>query len=260
MLVFLLSASACTGGLPGSLVILDPVLPAIAPEIAATISRYGRKTITLPFEASETLYSVLVEEKPSILILTPLIAPELDRILDSSPGIKVIYTGGFEPAPRAGLYSAFYSPADAAEMAGAVLADHARTLPEDVICAGIFLNGSDESIKRFTNSYLAGKPGNKPIIENINTPWSAATANRLKTLDIRQVYIAIQGRDAARWAREVFTGSSYVLLESAFGNLIDPSVDALLVWDIDSSLNELGITLGVTESASTRGGWRLLER
>jgi hypothetical protein len=74
------------------------------------------------------------------------------------------------------------------------------------------------SIKQFTDSYLAGKPGNKPIIENITTPWSAAVANRLKALDIRQAYISVPGKDAARWARETFPGSTYVLMESALGD------------------------------------------
>jgi len=260
MLALLMSTGACTQGLPGSLVILDPVLPVIAPEAAEALDRYGRKTVTLPFEASETLYSVLAEEKPSILILSPLLAPELDRILDSSPDIKLVYAGGFEPAPRAGLYYAFYSSADAAGMAGAALADHAQPLPRDVLCAGIFLNGSEEAIARFSDSYVAGKPGNTPIIENIATSWSAATANRLKALDIRQVYIAIPGKDGVRWAREVFPGSSYVLLESALGGVFDPSVHALLVWNIDSSLKALVSTLDASESASIGGTWRLLER
>lgn len=260
ILALLMSAGACARGLTGSLVILDPVLTTIVPEVAATIGRYGRKTIILPFEASETLYSSIVEEKPSVLILSPLLAPELNRILDSSPDIKIVYAGGFEPAARDGLYSAFFSPVDAAGMAGTVLAEKARSLPQDILCVGIFMNGSNEAIERFTEYYLAGKPGNKPIIENITTPWSASTANRLKALDVRQAYIAVSGKDAARWAREVFTGSSYVLVESALGSLLDPAVDALLIWDIDSSLSLLINGLDASASASIGGIWRLLER
>jgi hypothetical protein len=260
VLVLLLSMVSCTRGMAGSLVILDPVLPVLAPEVAATIGRYGRSTITLPFDASGTLYSAIAAEKPAVLFLSPLLAPELDRILDSSPAIRLVYAGGTASAPREGLYSAVFSSADAAGMAGTILAGKDPTLPPDALCVAIFMNGSEEAIQRFTDSYLAAKPGNKPIIENIVTPWPTATVNRLKSLDIRQAYIAVPGKDAARWAREVLPGNSFVLMESAFGGLIDPAVDAMLVWDLDSSLKLLVNRLYASTSASISGIWRLLER
>lgn len=260
LFLLLVLVSSCTRGLPDSLVVLDPVLPVIAPEATATLSRYGRRTVVLPYEASENLYTLLAAESPAIVILSPLLAPELNRILDSAPGTQVLYMGSFKPTPREGLYSADFSSADAASLAGTVLAEHSQGLPEGILCAGIFMSGAEEAAERFVASYLAVNSGNKPIIEYIATPWSASTANRLKSLDIRQAYIAIQGKDAARWAREAFTGSSYVLLESALGKEIDPSLDALIVWDIEQSLKALIKALAVTESASIGGTWKLLGR
>jgi hypothetical protein len=260
VLSFFLSTFSCAGGQAGSLVILDPVLPVMAPDAAAVISRYGRKAITLPFEASEVLYSAIAEEKPAVLFLSPLLAPEINRILDSTPGIRIVHAGSARLPSRDGLYSASFSSADAAGRAGTVLADKARTLPQNFLCIGIFMNGSEEAIRRFTDAYLAGKPGNEPIIENITTPWSVALASKLRGLDVRLAYIAVPGKDAARWAREVFPGSSYVLLESAFGDMSDPAVDAMLVWDIDSSLELLVSSLDAAASASIGGIWRLHER
>jgi hypothetical protein len=260
LIALLVSVGSCSRSLPGSLVILDPVLPVIAPEAATAFMRQGRKTVTVPYEASENLYALVAAEAPAILFLSPLFAPELNRILDSSPGTKIVYLSGHAPPAREGLYSASFSSADAATLAGSVLARKAQTLSEGILCVGLFLNGAEEAAEHFVASYLAGKPGNKPIIEYSATPWSASTANRLKALDIRQAYIAIPGKDAARWAREAFASSTNVLLESALGGAVDPSLDALVVWDIENSLNALVKTLSVSESASIGGTWKLLER
>jgi hypothetical protein len=254
----LVSTSSCSRSLPDSLVVLDPILPVIAPKTAAAISRQGNKTLVLPYEASENLYAVLAAETPGILFLSPLLAPELNRILDSSPDTKVVYAGSFKPIPRKGLYSAGFSSVDAAALAGTILAEQTKGLADTLLCAGIFMIGAEEAAERFVSSYVAGNSGNTPIIEYIATPWSASTANRLKALDIRQAFIAVPGKDAARWAREVFAGSSYVLLESALGGDVDPSLDALIVWDMESSLKALVRSLAVTESASIGGTWKLL--
>ena len=255
----LLSANACTQRVPDSLVILDPVFPVVAPEAARIFGLRGRKTITLPFEASETLYASLAETKASVLFLSPLLATELNRILDTLPDIKLVHTGGASIKPRKGLYSAFFSPIDAAEKAGSMLAEKAQSLPADALCIGIFLNGSKEAIARFTESYMAGKPGNTPIIENIATPWSNETANKLKVLDIRQAFIAVPGKDGARWARELVAGSTYVLLEAAFGGTPDTSIDGLLVWDFENTLAELIDRLNTSDSATLDGKWKILE-
>ena len=256
----LVSAGSCTGGLPDSLVILDPVLPVIAPDAAAALSRQGSKTLVLPYEASENLYAVLAVEAPPIVFLSPLLAPELNRILDSAPTTKVVYVGGFQPIPREGLYSAGFSSADAANLAGTILAEKSRSLPEKVLCVGIFTRGAEEAAERFVASYLAVNPENQPIIEYSATTWSASTANRLKARDIRQAYIAIPGKDAARWAREAFAESSYVLMESALGGDVDPSLDALVVWDLETSLKALVKALAVADSASIGGTWKVIER
>jgi hypothetical protein len=260
LLVLFLVTGSCSRGLPGSLAVLDPVLPVIAPGAAAAIGRQSRKTIVLPDEASENLYALLAEEAPDIVFLSPLLAPELERILGSAPEIRIVYLGSFNPVPAAGLYSAGFSSIDAAELAGKVLADQARTMPDTVLSAGIFTAGAVEAAERFTSSYLAGKPGNTPIIEYIAGTWSAATANRLRTLDIRQVYLAVPGKDAARWAREAFPASTYVLLELPLGGDIDPSLDAMIVWDIETGLKTLIKALDVSESASIGGTWKLLGR
>lgn len=260
LLALLVSAGSCTRSLPGSLVVLDPVLPVIAPEAASALGRHGRKTMILSYEASENLYAVVAAETPNILFLSPLLAPELNRIVDSAPETKVLYVGSTDPAPREGLYSARFSSADAAELAGTVLASQAQTLPEGVLCVGIFTSGAEEAAERFVSSYVAGKSVNKPIIEYIAANWSATLANRLKALDIRLAYIAIPGKDAARWAREAFAESTYVLLESALAEEVDPALDAVLVWDIENSLQALVKTLAVTESASIGGIWKILVR
>lgn len=260
VLLLLIASNACSKGLPDSLVVLDPVLPIIAPEAAAAIGRQGRHTIILPYEGSERLYAVLATEAPAIVFLSPLLSPELDGILDSAPGAKVVYVGAYKPAPAAGLYSAGFSSADAAELAGKILADQSLALTGQVLAVGIFMIGSEEAAERFVSSYMAGKSGNKPIIEYLASTWSAATANRLSTLDIRQAYIAIPGKDAARWSREAFATGTYVLLESALGGDLDPSLDAMLVWDIEHSLTTLVKALNVTESASIGGIWKLIGR
>jgi hypothetical protein len=256
---------SCTSKDRQVLALFDPVLPVMAPEAARAYSRHAGVTIPLAFTPAipEAIYTTLTDRQPTVVILSPLLAPAIDGILDMSASIKVVLLGNQPLQPSDRLFQAHFSSRDAAELAGRLLSEQAAGLAGDepLLCAALFMEGADEAIAAFRTAYSERNSDNEPIIERTGTAWSPSLAARLRIMDIRLVYIAIPGKQAYRWAREVFSESTVIFMESPLdGGIQLPAIDGWITWDVDGTLKRMLDLANVGQGAIENGTWVLRPR
>jgi hypothetical protein len=242
---------------------IDPVFAYAVPSSARLFASEVRSVTILPDEGtSAALYASLKESSPRVVLLSPLLASEIDTILSMDESKTVAIFGEGTRKIRSRLYSAEFSSIEAARLAGSAMATAEKTLESGTLVCALFagasLDGSRKAATAFSEAYAASGGDENPLIEMVEEGFSQELAKKLASLDIGTAYVSTPLESTERWIREAFDSHAFIMAELPLPSERHQTLaDALVIWDISSTLRLLfaGIENGNNERIA--GAWKI---
>jgi hypothetical protein len=242
----------------------------LSPDSVKTYARAAQELALLPdSNASATLYATIDAQAPGIVLLSPLLASEIEPILSRNDETRVMYLGNAQPRSHPRLTAAVFYSMDAASRGGMLAAAESTRLmavpsadrqPPRVVAVFAGNGDAEACSDAFVEAYRAAGGYGEPMIEISAQGFVQAAAERLKTLDVRVGYIAAVPRDAERWARQAFDQYAYLAMEYSLPPLQTTSqADAFIVWDIEATLSTLVLKLSAEGEHIEKGLWKTVE-
>jgi hypothetical protein len=224
---------------------IDPVFAYAVPSTGRLFSSVVRSVIVLPETGtSAALYAGLEELAPRVVLLSPLLASEIDSILsmDDSRIVAIFGEGSRSASPR--LHSAEFSPTEAARLAGSAAATENSGFRPGSRVAGVFAGAPIENLRKasaaFAAAYAEAGGSGTPILETTEEDFSQALAQNLVSLDIGIAYVSAPPDTTERWLREAFDPFAYLMVEMPLPSSRHQTLaDAMVVWDIGATLRTL---------------------
>ena len=242
---------------------IDPVFAYAVPSSARLFASAVRDVIILPETGtSAALYAGLEGLSPRVVLLSPLLATEIDSILSTDDSRIVAIFGESTEKAKPRVHAAGFSSIDAARQAGSTAAAETSAGKADAKVCGLFAGSSMEELRAaaaaFSEAYVASGGRGEPLLEMVEDGFSQALAQKIASFDVRIAYVSAPPDSAERWIREAFDPDAYVMAELPLPSEQHPTLaDALVVWDIGSTLRMLlaGIENGNNEHVS--GVWNI---
>jgi len=250
-----------------SLAVIDPVFAYLSPESVKVFSKATQSLALLPDSgASAALYATIDAQSPRSVLLSPLLASEIEPILKRNDETRVVYLGNARPEPHPRLTAAVFSSVDAATQGCLLAAAESTRLtaelpsgnpPPSVAAVFSGITDAETCSGAFILAYRSAGGLGEPLIEISVQGFAQAAAERLKTLDIRIGYIAAPPRDAERWARQGFDQYAYLVLENPLPSSMTTSLaDSFIIWDMEATLSALVKKQLAQEAGLEKGSWK----
>jgi hypothetical protein len=243
---------------------IDPVFAYVVPSTPKLLARIVDKVIVLPENGtSAALYAALDETSSPVVLLSPLLATEIDAIL-SMDDARAVLTFGEESRPAAPrLFQAAFSKKDAANLAGKAAALESRHNKTGTKTVGLFAGASEkdlrESAAAFSEGFFANGGTIDPMLEIVMDDFSQSTAQKLASMDIQIAYVSAPPDTIERWIREAFDPYSYIVAEMPLPSEKQRTLaDELVVWDIASTARLLLKAAERGNNVPEAGIWRML--
>lgn len=257
----MLVLTACARGPAGGLAIVDPVFASLFPAAAREYRALAGTLVVLPEEApSAAMYAAIDKHRPSWVVLSPLLFTELGPLCRSRPELTVLWAGPGVPADHDTLYSATFSSAGAAAVAGPALADAiaATGQPSAISVALVSPDGAETVTQALLSAFSSADSVRVPIIERV-AGWSQSVSERLGAMDVRAAYLAVDLSESGRWLGTALPDEAYTLLLCPLPSPGTPrGVDALVAWNLKETLGELSRRLQTGERGNGEGTWTLV--
>ncbi len=250
-----------------SLAVIDPVFAYLSPDSVKAFSNAAHEVEMLPDSgASAALYATIDAQAPKSVLLSPLLASEIEPILKRNNETSVVYLGNVRPEPHPRLIAAVFSSVDAASQGGRLTAAESTRLiaelpsgnpPPSIAAVFSGIVDAEACSEAFMQAYRAAGGQGEPLVEISAQGFAQAMAERLKTLDIRIGYIAAPPREAERWARQGFDQYAHLVMEYALPTSGTTSLaDAFIAWDVEATLTTLVLKLPANEAGLEKGSWK----
>jgi len=208
---------------------------------------------------SAQLYSGLQSRKTGKLFITPFLASEIPRILESFPGLSLGYIGSSAVKDDPRLYAVEFSDTAATAQAAVLIASFCEKLPPGPVAVAVLL--PEENLDGLSDAFLKGfgEAGGKgrPYILGVKQEFSEDAVSSLKNVDVRAAFIAVPGSAGNLYRRRLFSKDTYIVeLQPIFLGR-DDLVDIVLSWDFQRALDSIKIRMDSKKPGKERLAWKV---